>query len=171
MIKKFVFFLAWIGIFILSIMGIVYVLVPEYLVQFNRYTNTLGYNIIVLGISVLYFMICLLKLFSLFERTKDYEIKTEDGVVYVSASSVTNFVIETLSNDEEIRNLRVKTEKKGKKFNLLLSLDLISNGNVSGKSNAIQNEIRNKIATKMGLEVGEIKIKISKLTDGKINEV
>lgn len=163
MIKKIIFFFSWLGIFLLSITGIVYVVVPKYLVQFNTYIGTLSYDIIVLVISVLYFMISILKFLSLFERSKDYEIKTEDGVVYISSASVTSFIRELLSKDKEISNVRVDTAKKGKKFNIKIRLDMLSNGNISGKSSSIQNEIKSKLADKMGLEVGAIEVKISKL--------
>lgn len=163
MVKKFIFFLAWLGIFILSITGIVYVIVPQYLVQFNTYVGTFSYDLIILLISVLYFIVSILKFFSLFEKTKDYEIKTEDGVVYISSASVTSFIRELLSKDKEISNLRVETSKKGKKFNIKIRLDMISNGNISGKSSSIQNEIKSKLADRMGLQVGNIEVKISKL--------
>lgn len=174
MIKKIIFFFAWIGIFLLSITGIVYVTIPTYIVQFNMYIGTLSYDIVVLIISVVYFMISILKFLSLFERTKDYEIKTEDGVVYISSASVTSFIRELLSKDREISNIRVETSKKGRKFNIRVRLDMLSNGNISGKSSSIQNEIKSKLADKMGLEVGAIEVKISKLavrsTENNIDE-
>lgn len=164
MIKKIIFFFAWLGIFLMSITGIVYVVVPTYLVQFNTYIGTLSYDIIVFIISALYFIISILKFLSLFERSKDYEIKTEDGIVYISSGSVTSFIREVLSKDKEISNIRVETSKKSRKFNIKVKLDMLSNGNISGKSSSIQNEIKSKLADKMGLEVGTIEVKISKLS-------
>lgn len=163
MFKKFIFFLAWIGVFVLSLTGIVYVVMPKYFVQFNTYIGTFGYDMVVLGISIIYFIICLVKFFSLFEREKDYVIKTEDGVVYISAATVTTFIRDLLSDDKDISNLKVDTFKKGRKFNIKIKLDILSNGDVSGKSMSIQNEIKNKLADKMGIEVGNIQVKISKL--------
>ena len=163
MFKKFIFFLAWIGVFILSLTGIVYVVMPKYFVQFNTYIGTFGYDMVVLGISIVYFIICLVKFFSLFEREKDYVIKTEDGVVYISAATVTTFIRDLLSDDKDISNLKVDTFKKGRKFNIKIKLDILSNGDVSGKSMSIQNEIKNKLADKMGIEVGNVQVKISKL--------
>ena len=163
MFKKFIFFLAWIGVFVLSLTGIVYVVMPKYFVQFNTYIGTFGYDMVVLGISIVYFIICLVKFFSLFEREKDYVIKTEDGVVYISAATVTTFIRDLLSDDKDISNLKVDTFKKGRKFNIKIKLDILSNGDVSGKSMSIQNEIKNKLADKMGIEVGNVQVKISKL--------
>ena len=163
MIKKIIFFFAWLGIFLLSITGIVYVTIPTYIVQFNTYIGTLSYDLVVFIISVIYFVISILKFLSLFERTKDYEIKTEDGIVYISSASVTSFIRELLSKDKEISNIRVETSKKGRKFNIRVRLDMLSNGNISGKASSIENEIKSKLADKMGLEVGAIEVKISKL--------
>lgn len=136
---------------------------PKYFVQFNSYIGTLSYDLIVLGISVIYFIVCIVKFFSLFEKTKDYTIKTEDGIVYISAATVTSYIRELLSVDREISNLKVDTFKRGKKFNILVKLDMLSNGNISGKSMSIQNEIKNKLADKMGIEIGNVQVKISKL--------
>lgn len=162
MLKKFIFFLAWVGVFILSLTGIVYVVVPKYFVQFNTYVGTFSYDLIVLGISIIYFVICIFKFLSLFEKSKDYAIKTEDGIVYISAATVTSYVRELLSTDRDISNLKVDTYKQGKKFNISVKLDMLSNGNVSGKSMSIQNEIKNKLADKMGIEIGNVQVKISK---------
>lgn len=164
MLKKIMFFLAWLGIFILSLIGIVYVVVPKDLVQFDNYTNIFNHNIIILAISILYFVICIVKLFSLFEKTKDYAIKTEDGIIYISASTITSFIIELLKNDSDISNLKIDTHRRGKKFNITVKLDMSSNGDISGKSMSIQNEVKTKLAEKMGIDVGNVEVKISKLS-------
>lgn len=163
MIKKTIFFFAWLGIFVLSLTGIVYVVMPKYFVQFNTYIGTFSYDLILITISIIYFVICIMKFLSLFQRTKDYAIKTEDGIVYISAATVTSFIRELLNADKDISNLKVDTYKQGKKFNIIVKLDMLSDGNVSGKSMSIQNEIKSKLADKMGIEIGNVQVKISKL--------
>lgn len=164
MFKKFIFFLAWIGIFILSITGIVYVAVPKYFVQFNTYVDTVGYNIIVLIISVIYFIICIVKFCSLFEKTKDYTIKTENGVVYISSDTIATFVKEKLAADRNISNAKIDTYKSGNKFNVQIKLDMISEGAVSGELEQIQRDIKNDLMREMGIDVGKVQVKISKLS-------
>ena len=50
----------------------------------------------------------------MFEKTGDYEIKTENGKVTISAASVTNFVKEMLSRDKDVEGIKVFTGKRGK---------------------------------------------------------
>lgn len=167
MLKKFIFFLAWIGIFILSLIGIIYVVVPKYLVQFNTYVGTFGYDMIILIISIIYFLVCIYKFISLFERTKDYSIKTENGTVYISASTVATFVKQELSSDREISNVKVDTRKSGNKFNVGIKVDITSNENVSDKLSYIQAKIKDDLGRKFGIEVGKVEVKISKLSTNK----
>lgn len=164
MFKKFIFFLAWIGVFLLSLIGIVYAAVPKYFVQFNKYVDTIGYSIIVGIISVIYLIICIVKFCSLFERSKDYTIKTENGVVYISSDTVTTFIREKLAGSRDISNIKIDTYKRGSKFNVKIRLDMISDGSVSDRLEKIQKEIKQDLSEQMGIEVGKVQVKISKLS-------
>lgn len=163
MLKKLIFFLAWVGVFILSLMGIVYVAVPKYFVQFNTYVGTFGYDMVVLAVSIIYFLVCIYKFISLFERSKDYSIKTEDGTVFISSGTVTTFIKDELAKDREITNIKVDTRKSGNKFNINIKLDILSNDNVSDKLAFIQSKIKQDLSDKMGIQVGKVQVKIAKL--------
>ncbi|WP_410208409.1 alkaline shock response membrane anchor protein AmaP [Fusobacterium sp.] len=170
MFKKFIFFLAWIGVFLLSLIGIVYAAVPKYFVQFNKYVDTIGYSIIVGIISIIYLVICIVKLCSLFERSKDYTIKTENGIVYISSDTVTTFIKEKLAGNRDISNIKIDTYKSGTKFNVKIRLDMISDGTVSDKLERIQKEIKEDLSNEMGIEVGKVQVKISRLSIKEKNE-
>lgn len=148
----------------MSIIGISYVAMPSYYDEVLKVADTIGYRVILLVISILYLAICIVKISSLFQRTKDYAIKTEDGIVYISANTVTTYIRELLASDRDVSNIKVDTYKKGKKFNIIVKLAMASNGNVSSKSMSIQNEVKTKLADKMGIEVGDVQVKIAKLS-------
>ena len=79
MFKKIIFFFAWVGMFVISLISLNYVLLPGQLFFNNPYTTnitTFQYKMIVLVLASLYIFICLCKFFSLFERKKDYQRKT-----------------------------------------------------------------------------------------------
>ena len=78
MFKKIIFFFAWVGMFVISLISLNYVLLPGQLFFNNPYTantTTFEYKLVVLVLASLYIFICLCKFFSLFERKKDYERK------------------------------------------------------------------------------------------------
>ena len=61
-------------------------LLPGQLFFNNPYTantTTFEYKLVVLVLASLYIFICLCKFFSLFERKKDYERKTENGTLKI----------------------------------------------------------------------------------------
>lgn len=164
MIKKVVFSVAWIGIFILSIIGILYKAVPQTIGYITKLLGPLTTELIIPFLAMLYFIVSIIKFLSMFETVEDYEIKTENGTVLISSTSVTSFIYELLSPDEQISNLTVKSIKKDKQFNIYIKLDLNSIENIAEKFASIQNEIRAQLADKMGLEIGDIDVKICKLS-------
>lgn len=163
MTNKFLFFLGWVGIFILSITGIVCTVMPSVIVKFNP-LDSMKTNVAIVVVCVAYFLLCILKLCSMFEKTGDYEIKTENGKVTISAASVTNFIKEILSKDKEIDGIKVTTGKKGKKFTVKIKLDMLTDGNISEKTTSIQEGIRERLSEKMGLEVDTVEVQISKIS-------
>lgn len=172
MVNKILFFLAWVGIFILSITGIVCTVMPNVIVEFNP-LDSIKTNVAIVMVCVAYFILSILKLCSLFEKTGDYEIKTENGKVTISASSVISFIKELLSKDREINNIKVFTGKKGRKFNIKIKLDMLTDGNVANKTTAIQEAVKQRLSEKMGLEVEKIEVQISKISlkSGNDNEM
>jgi len=74
MFKKIIFFFAWIGIFLISLVALNYILLPGQIVYDNPYVEAVTsfqYKMIILVLAALYLFICLIKFFSLFERKKD----------------------------------------------------------------------------------------------------
>ena len=172
-------FFAWLGIFAMSAIGTIYgfitllrqetaqVFLDKIITKlltvpiFNLFS--LRMNIFL--ISFLYFGTCIIKIISFLSgEKKNYEIKTDDGIVSVSPTIVNNYIKEILKADDEIRNLKVETVKNGKKFDIKMKADFSTNTSVADKSANLQNDIKNEVSEKIGIEVGKIELIIAKLS-------
>jgi uncharacterized alkaline shock family protein YloU len=165
MLNKVIFFFAWIGIFFLSLAGIVYAIYPTYFINFN--VNSIWFKPVILVISIIYFLITLLKLFSKFSKTKDYEVKTEHGIVSISSETVKSTVRGILNSDPDIRNMKIETENRGRKYDVIVILEIASEVQVNEKVLKLQEEIRDVLKDKLGLETDRIEIKIARLSSNK----
>ncbi|WP_297486836.1 alkaline shock response membrane anchor protein AmaP [uncultured Cetobacterium sp.] len=162
MIKKIIFFFAWVGIFAMSIVGFAYMVMPSYFSNID--TTSLLFKIVVLNICLIYFIISLLKLFSKFSKEEDYVIKNENGTVHISTETVKSLVKELLSKDRDIRSLKIDCGKKGRKFYIIINLEILSNSSIAAKTTDIQSYIKNTLDEKLDLKVDVIEVRISKLS-------
>ena len=171
MLKKLIFFLAWVGIFILSFLGIVYsighIISPNFpaaqLAARGIVVGSKMSTIMILWISVLYMIVCILRIHAKVRKEKNYEIQNENGIVSVSPQIVTNCVKDLLSDDDEIKNIKVDAVKNGKKFDLLIRTEMATDDNIANKSMEIQNKIKGQLSKKIGIDIGSVEVKLSKL--------
>jgi len=115
MLKKLIFFFAWIGIFLISLVALNYILLPGQIVYDNPYAEKITsfqYKMIILVLAALYLFICIIKFFSLFERKKDYERKTENGLLKISKATINNYVMDLLRRDPDITGIKTVSELK-----------------------------------------------------------
>ncbi|NME36195.1 MULTISPECIES: alkaline shock response membrane anchor protein AmaP [Fusobacterium] len=162
MIKNIIFFFAWIGIFLLSMFGIVYIVSPEFLVSFN--INTLVGNTFILTISIVYFIISLFRFITIFSRTKGYTITSSHGEVLVSTESIKSIIKETLEDDTEIKNLKISCGKKGRHYKVTLFIDMNTQRSIAEKSSEIQQKVKDELFRRLELEIQIVEIKISKVS-------
>ncbi|MBC2851387.1 alkaline shock response membrane anchor protein AmaP [Cetobacterium sp. 8H] len=162
MVKKIIFFFAWVGIFVISIMGIAFIAMPKYFVTVDM--SSLLFKLTVLNISLVYMFISILKLFSNFSKQEDYIIKNDHGSVHISTDTVKNLIREILSKDRDIKGLKIDCGNKGKKYFVKINLDMISNSSLSTKTTDIQSLIKDNLEEKLDLKVDYIEVKISKLS-------
>lgn len=169
MFKNLIFFLAWVGIFIISALEILNVFVPgtlqmtkDMIIQYVP--KFMDFSYIVVLLSSFYFALTIVKLLALFKTRKDYEIQTENGIIRVSSTSITGAVKEILSNDNEVSNIKVNSFKKGKKLILQVTLQLVTNTNIVDKTSTIKELVQKALSDKLGFNIDKIDIHISKLT-------
>ena len=166
MFKKIIFFFAWIGIFLISLVALNYILLPGQIVYDNPYVEAVTsfqYKMIILVLAALYLFICLIKFFSLFERKKDYERKTENGILKISKTTINNYVMDLLRKDSDITGIKTVSELKGNKFLINIKCELLAKMNIANKISYLQNLIKTDLMENLGVDVNKVVVNILKI--------
>ena len=166
MFKKIIFFFAWIGIFLISLVALNYILLPGQIVYDNPYVEAVTsfqYKMIILVLAALYLFICLIKFFSLFERKKDYERKTENGILKISKTTINNYVMDLLRRDPDITGIKTVSELKGNKFFINIKCELLAKMNIANKISYLQNLIKTDLMENLGVDVNKVVVNIAKI--------
>ncbi len=162
MLRKVIFFFAWLGIFVLSVFGITYVAVPGFIVKFN--IDGFMWNAAVIVVSLIYLFISLLKFTTLFSREEGYVIKNQNGEVRISLDSIKSIIKEILNRDKEVRNVKIVCGRKGKKHTVTIYMDMETNKSIADKTSEIQNAVKYELQDKLQLDVSVVEVKIKKLS-------
>ena len=166
MLKKLIFFFAWIGIFLISLVALNYILLPGQIVYDNPFVEAITsfqYKMIILVIAALYLFICIIKFFSLFERKKDYERKTENGLLKISKATINNYVMDLLRRDPDITGIKTVSELKGNKFFINIKCELLAKMNIANKISYLQNLIKTDLMENLGVDVNKVVVNIVKI--------
>ena len=166
MFKKIIFFFAWVGIFLISLISLNYVLLPGQFFYDNPYTaniTTFEYKMVVLVLASLYIFLCLYKFVSLFERKKDYQKKTENGTLKISRTTINNYVNDLLRKDLDITGIKTTSELKGNKFLIYIKCELLAKINIANKIAQLQELIKTDLNDNIGVEVNKVIVNISKI--------
>ena len=166
MLKKLIFFFAWIGIFLISLVALNYILLPGQLLFDNPYVEKITsfeYKMTILVIAALYLFICIIKFFSLFERKKDYQRKTENGLLKISKATINNYVMDLLRRDPDITGIKTVSELKGNKFFINIKCELLAKMNIANKISYLQNLIKTDLMENLGVDVNKVVVNILKI--------
>ena len=166
MLKKLIFFFAWIGIFLISLVALNYILLPGQLLFDNPYAEKITsfeYKMTILVVAALYLFICLIKFFSLFERKKDYQRKTENGLLKISKATINNYVMDLLRKDPDITGIKTVSELKGNKFFINIKCELLAKMNIANKISYLQNLIKTDLMENLGVDVNKVVVNIAKI--------
>ena len=166
MLKKLIFFFAWIGIFLISLVALNYILLPGQLLFDNPYVEKITsfeYKMTILVIAALYLFICIIKFFSLFERKKDYQRKTENGLLKISKATINNYVMDLLRRDPDITGIKTVSELKGNKFFINIKCELLAKMNIANKISYLQNLIKTDLMENLGVDVNKVVVNIVKI--------
>ena len=166
MVKKLIFFFAWVGIFLISLVALNYILLPGQIVYDNPYVEAVTsfqYKMIILVLAALYLFICLIKFFSLFERKKDYQRKTENGLLKISKATINNYVMDLLRKDPDITGIKTVSELKGNKFFINIKCELLAKMNIANKISYLQNLIKTDLMENLGVDVNKVVVNILKI--------
>lgn len=166
MLKKLMFFFAWIGIFLISLVALNYILLPGQLLFDNPYVEKITsfeYKMAILVVAALYLFICIIKFFSLFERKKDYQRKTENGLLKISKATINNYVMDLLRKDPDITGIKTVSELKGNKFFINIKCELLAKMNIANKISYLQNLIKTDLMENLGVDVNKVVVNIAKI--------
>ena len=166
MLKKLIFFFAWIGIFLISLVALNYILLPGQIVYDNPFAEKITsfqYKMVILVLAALYLFICIIKFFSLFERKKDYERKTENGTLKISKATINNYVMDLLRRDPDITGIKTVSELKGNKFFINIKCELLAKMNIANKISYLQNLIKTDLMENLGVDVNKVVVNIVKI--------
>ena len=166
MVKKLIFFFAWIGIFLISLVALNYILLPGQLLFDNPYVEKITsfeYKMAILVVAALYLFICLIKFVSLFERKKDYQRKTENGLLKISKATINNYVMDLLRKDPDITGIKTVSELKGNKFFINIKCELLAKMNIANKISYLQNLIKTDLMENLGVDVNKVVVNILKI--------
>lgn len=170
MFGKFIFFIGWVGIGILSLLGGFLALVLTSGTMFNLtigdlmsvmrsyvFVSSLG------GVSFFYLLLFIEKTISLFIKDdKGYEFKTEAGIVSISENSLNSLIKEIVDQNKEVKNIKASSFKSKKGLNIDIKLDIEAMPNLSQKLNSIQVELKEELIKKLNIEVEKIDIRANK---------
>lgn len=162
MFRKFLFFIAWVGMLIISILGIIYLFVPDYLLVFQE--DAFLKDMLILSTSVFYIIVITLKTLFFFRKEEGYLIRSDLGTVNISLDSIKGVIKEILSKDKEIKNIRIICGKKRGKHYILINLDMITNRSIAEKSSELQRTIKTELQEKLELDIEIIEIKIKRVS-------
>ena len=157
MVKKLIFFFAWVGIFLISLVALNYILLPGQLLFDNPYVEKITsfeYKMAILVVAALYLFICIIKFFSLFERKKDYQRKTENGLLKISKATINNYVMDLIKTVSEL---------KGNKFFINIKCELLAKMNIANKISYLQNLIKTDLMENLGVDVNKVVVNIAKI--------
>ena len=166
MLKKLIFFFAWIGIFLISLVALNYILLPGQIVYDNPFAEKITsfqYKMVILVLAALYLFICIIKFFSLFERKKDYERKTENGTLKISKATINNYVMDLLRRDPDITGIKTVSELKVNKFLINIKCELLAKMNIANKISYLQNLIKTDLMENLGVDVNKVVVNIVKI--------
>lgn len=166
MFKRIVFLFAWLGIFAMSLASINYILLPGQFIFQYPILNGIGtfeIKMAILIIAGIYLFLCIYKFFSLFERKKDYQKKTENGVLKISRSTINSYVSDLLRKDADISAVKVNSELKGNKFLVYVKCELEAAMNVADKISQVQENVKKSLSENVGVDVNKVIVNISKI--------
>ena len=145
----------------LSSVGIYLSIFPKYITAF--YVEGFTFRLTLLGIAVFYLLIFIEKFLMNFEKTKDYQVKTENGTISISSVSINSLVKEVTQSNSEVKNVRVKNKIKGKKIFIIVAVDAYSDSDIARSISETQAIIKEEVFESLALEVEEVEVKVSKL--------
>ena len=123
MFGKFIFFIGWIGIGLLSIGGIGLALFQQNIgIDMLALIKSRVFNFSLFGISFFYILLFIEKTISLFvKEDRGYEFKTETGVVSISENSLNALIKEVVDQNKEVKKPSLNISERRQNLKRVIS--------------------------------------------------
>lgn len=167
MLSKLIFLIGWIGIWVITLIGLTIAWMPEY-AEYLKFSE-LNFRLILGGVSLFYFALFLKKLFLIFSRNDGaYKVKTESGDISISYSSVNNLIKEMSKEEDFVKNVaNVVSRQSGSKLTITLYIDIITVEDISSRLISLQERIKDELLTQLKIEVKRVDINTKKISINK----
>lgn len=161
--KKLLFFLAWLGIFCIGIFNIVYLILPSFI---SRYfvISSFMLETTILVLSVIYVLLAIYKLFSKFERNKDYQVSTPNGTIVISSATINKYVTEILQKNFPVDGIKVKNYNKRKGIALFVKMNMLIQEPVGNAVQKVQAKLIEGIQERLGIQITKVKVHLSNMS-------
>lgn len=166
MIWSFVFLVAWLGLFLISLGGVFIGISPSYLMTVINYEY---FRILILGISIFYFILFMKKVSNIFEEKEEkaYIVKNEQGTIGMTLSSIEHILKEIVKIRDFVKDVKTKImiEKEGISVKIKISILTIENLNIEIEK--MQLQLKEYIEKMLGISVKEIDVVVVKVYEMK----
>ena len=145
----------------------------DYLGQLDIFIDlsSLNFRILVGILSIIYLVIFLLSYIDkLTKYSQSRKVKNKSGEIEVSIKTINETSKDFLSNQEIIKNSKVKSFPKGKAVVIEATVDTYNVDNLNEKLSEIQNKLSDYIFKATGITVKRSKIKLKKVLSETIIE-
>jgi hypothetical protein len=162
MIMKFLFFIGWIGLALMSLAGLLTSIIPSYgsVIDFQSY----GFRGGLFVVSLFYFLLFVEKIAEIFVKDDSgYEFKTDQGLIKVSAASVNNLIKEITESNKNVKNVKITSQQGKKGIKIKIRMDIYTLPNLTSEYKKIQDLIAEELLEKLSIEVEKIDIITNKL--------
>lgn len=170
------FLIGWIGIFILSAVGVADSFMTDEIKKNMEVYETYKYideyilkniSVIVLGTSVFYLVLSIKKFLSLFKGKEDkvYIFESESGLISLSYAAVECVIKKVIDDENYIIGRKIRIKEKRKKLILNVKIECESVEGVTEKIVALQRKIEREIDRITAIKTDKINIKVAKMID------
>lgn len=167
------FLIGWIGIFILSSLGIIYTFTSDKVIEciafIQKNYSIGGYSLdtdrLFTVIAVFYLFLSIEKFLSMFKgkENRTFTFESERGLISISYSSIESIVKKILIEESYILSQKVRIKEKKKKILINIKIDCEDSEGITEKLALLQNKIDAELEKITSIKTDKVNIKVAKI--------
>ncbi len=169
------FLIGWIGVFIISSLGIIYSFVSERFVEMFNFIQTdysfHGYSLdmdrVLTVLSIFYLLLSIEKFLSIFKgkEARTYVFESESGTISIAYVSIESIVKKVLNDENYITAKKVRIKEKRKKLILNIKIECEEKEGMTGKIAVLQGKITKEIEAITDIKTEKVNIRVSRIVE------